>query len=78
MSERDPVADLATLDSLDERDVISGYWAGRDGDGNEPSLEMNRSYWHGWKCGMADSNRYVPDETHRELIRLYIERGKLG
>ena len=76
--EREPVAYLETLDSLDERDVIAGYFAGKDGDGHEPSPEMNRSYWHGWKCGMADSGRYTPDETHRQLIRLYIQRGKLA
>lgn len=72
--EREPVKDLETLGALDERDLLSGYWAGFRGDGNEPSLEMNRSYWHGWRNGMVDSGRMKTDAAQMELAHLYLNR----
>lgn len=71
---RKPVADLETLDALDERDLISGYWAGFKGDGHAPSVEMDTAYYHGWVNGMCDSGRMKPSGTHRKLVSDWLER----
>ena len=39
--DREPIADLTTLDNLDSRDLVAGYFAGFNGDGHEPSVEMD-------------------------------------
>jgi ribosome modulation factor len=72
--ERKPVTTLAELDALDERDMVSGYRAGMNG-APEPSIEMNRDYWHGWRNGMADSGRIPIDEAMRTLCHEYVKRG---
>jgi hypothetical protein len=75
--ERKPVTTLEELDSLDERDIVSGYHAGRAG-APEPSIEMNRAYWHGWRNGRVDGKYAQPDAAQMTLVGLYIKRGKLG
>jgi ribosome modulation factor len=74
MTERTPVSTLAELDTLDERDVIAGYWAGYRGDGHEPDLEFNRSYWHGWRNGMHDSGRLQGDWAMASLAHEYVRK----
>lgn len=74
--ERTPITDLSVLDEQDERDMVSGYWAGFRGDGHEPGSEFNRAYWHGWKNGMADSGRMNIDEAMRNLCAAWLEREK--
>lgn len=72
--EREPITDLATLDEQDERDLISGYWAGFGGDGHEPGAEFNRAYWHGWRNGMADSKRLPIDAAMMKLCAEWLAR----
>jgi ribosome modulation factor len=74
---RKPVSDLATLNQLDERDILAGYFAGLDGDGHEPSLEFNRSYWHGWRNGMMDRYRMKPDAASAALAHEFVEPAKI-
>jgi hypothetical protein len=54
---------------------MEGYWDGFD-DAPEPRPGGNRSrsYWHGWKCGMADAHRLEPDAVHDRLVHDYVER----
>ena len=73
-NERAPITDLKTLDDQDERDLLAGYWAGFRGDGHEPSAEFNRAYWHGWRNGMADSNRLPIDSAMRKLCSEWLDR----
>lgn len=73
-NEREPVKDLATLNSLDERDMLAGYNAGLNGDGHEPSIELNRSYWHGWRNGRMDRYKMSIDEAARALAHEYVNR----
>lgn len=72
MGEFRPVSTKADLDTLDEAEIIQGY---RDGlaDDPEPGSNRSRSYWHGWRNGMADKGR-IPMDCHmrnlaREVVR---------
>ena len=56
--DREPVDNLTALDNLDSRDLVSGYFAGFNGDGHEPSVEMDTAYYHGWLNGMITRNRW--------------------
>lgn len=67
---------VAQLEALDERDIISGYWAGYHGR-DEPGVEFNRSYWHGWRNGMVDSKRMQPDAPMAKLAHDVVESGYL-
>jgi ribosome modulation factor len=74
--ERTPVSTVEELRTLDERDVISGYWAGFNGR-EEPGVEFNRSYWHGWRNGMMDQGRLKPDAASAALASAVVESGYL-
>ncbi|WP_429497063.1 hypothetical protein ACQUFY_10870 [Robbsia andropogonis] len=66
MSEFKPCADRADLSSLNDADIVDGYCAGLIGDA-EPGSDKSRSYWHGWRNGMADSGRMDLDDAMRKL-----------
>lgn len=70
--DRKPVATMAELETLDERDILSGYEAGRKGNRTEIGLEFNRSYWHGWRNGMMDSYRMKGDVDSEKLAREFL------
>lgn len=74
MSEFLPVATLADMDQLDSDDVVAGYRYGLRG-GDEPGSDKSRSFWHGWRNGMVDSNRMESDLAQQILCRAAIERG---
>jgi ribosome modulation factor len=75
MSEFIPVSTLADLDTLDDAEIVEGY---RDGLANEPEPHNNRSrsYWHGWRNGMADRGFRPIDEAQRDLAREYVARSR--
>lgn len=75
MSEFVPVSTLADLDTLDDAEVVAGY---RDGLANEPEPgnSRSRSYWHGWRNGMADRGLREIDEAQRELARAAVARSR--
>lgn len=75
--ERKPVTTVDELRTLDERDIVSGYWAGYRGDGQEPGVEFNRDYWHGWRNGMVDSGRMKPDDAIAKLASDAVSSGYL-
>jgi hypothetical protein len=68
MSEFQPVATKADLEQLDDAEMVAGYLAGFQGD-NEPGSAFSRSYWHGWRNGMADSKRMPSDPAMAQLAR---------
>ena len=74
--DREPIDNLTTLDNLDSRDLVSGYFAGLNGDGHEPSVEKNADYYHGWLNGMCDKGRMQPSATHKQLVHEWHERSK--
>ena len=69
--ERIPVEDVMTLLELDERDILHGYLAGLAGR-EEPGVEFNRAYWHGWRNGMRDKGRIPGDKAMAKLAREYV------
>jgi len=69
--ERKPVSTLAELLTLDERDILHGYYAGLNGC-DEPSVEFNRSYWHGWANGMRDKHRMPPTPEAMQLAAEFL------
>lgn len=70
--ERKPVGTLAELETLDERDILHGYYAGLAGR-EEPGVEFNRSFWHGWENGMRDRNKLPPTAESMNLAHEYLE-----
>lgn len=76
ITSRLPVHDLATLQTLDQREIDEGYRDGREG---FPCGEnRGQAYWHGWRNGMMDSGRMQPDWASRALVAAYVARGRLG
>lgn len=67
-----PVSTLEDLATLDDDEVLEGYRDGLD-NAPEPGGNRSRSYWHGWRNGMADRGRIQPDGAMRQLAREYIE-----
>lgn len=68
MSEYAPVSTKEDLSLLDENDVVEGYRAGCRGE-SEPGSAFSRSYWHGWRNGMVDSQRMEKDVDQARLAR---------
>lgn len=57
------IADFATLD---DGEVLEGYLDGFHG-GVAPNLSHSRSYRHGWRNGMVDSQRHTSDWAQEAL-----------
>ena len=77
MSEFEPVWTVADLDSLDEAEMIEGYWAGWDG-WPEPGNNRTRSYWHGWRNGAVDGGHQEKDEPQIVLAHKVIMNSRKG
>lgn len=75
MTEWTPVRTVADLATLDETEILEGY---RDGLENapEPGNNRSRSYWHGWRNGMADKGRRPIDAAQMQLAREYVSRAR--
>lgn len=71
-----PVVTLEELDTLDDDEIIEGYWDGRN---NEPRPSGNRSkaYWHGWRNGMVDGGHAKPDAEGMLLARKIVARWRI-
>lgn len=66
MSEFQPVVHKNELQNLSEDEMVAGYFAGINND-PEPGNAYSRSYWHGWRNGMADKGRLPIDSSMRNL-----------
>ncbi len=76
-AERAPIEDVATLSEQDERDMVHGYWRGYRG-GEEPGIEFNRAFWHGWRNGMMDGKHMQNDAASANLAHECVTSGYLG
>lgn len=76
MSEFRPVTTAEDLDRLDETEMVAGYLSGLHGE-PEPGNTRTRSFWHGWRNGMADSGRREPDAAQGALAHALVARGDL-
>jgi len=65
MTERIPISTLADLASLDDSEIIAGYFDGRENFrcGDNRSL----SYWHGWRNGRCDGGHAKSDWAQQKL-----------
>jgi hypothetical protein len=74
MGEFQPVEHKSELDLMDSDDMMAGYMAGLN-DTPEPGSAYSRSYWHGWRNGMADKGRIPSDHAMQnlatEIVRSY-------
>lgn len=70
----DPVCTKEDLDTLNDDDIVEGYFAGREGD-PEPGANRGRAYWHGWRNGMMDSGHMEIDSAARKLVHEIAPRG---
>lgn len=68
---RIPVTTLADLATLDEGEIIEGYWDGFHGE-LEPGNNRSRSYWHGWRNGAVDGKHMTKDDAQAALCREYV------
>lgn len=75
-ADRTPVSTVIELAVLDERDILHGYLAGLNGR-DEPGIEFNRDYWHGWRNGMMDRGRMPIDQAARALAHDVVQSGYL-
>jgi hypothetical protein len=68
MAEFASVETIADFRTLDEGEVLEGYLDGVSG-GAAPGSGHSRSYFHGWRNGMIESEREVPDPAYLQLAR---------
>ena len=60
-----PVTTLEELNSLDDKEVIEGYF---DGFEDWPCGDnRSRAYWHGWRNGRVDGGHAQPDHAQQLL-----------
>lgn len=71
MSEYQPVTTLADLATLDNVEVMEGYWYGFEG-WPEPGNNRSRSFWHGWRNGALDGGHIKKDQDHAALAHNYL------
>lgn len=70
MAEFKPVQTVEDFRTLDDGDVLEGYLGGFDGEAT-PGSDRSRGYWHGWRNGMVDSARCLPDIAHVALTEAF-------
>jgi hypothetical protein len=71
----EPVSTIADLETLDEDEILEGY---QDGMNNFPCGDnRSRSYWHGWRNGMADFRHIPSDESMWRLANEAVDSGYL-
>jgi len=68
MTARIPTTTVAELNTLDDAEIIEGYWDGFNG---EPAPGDNRSlrYWHGWRNGAVDGGFIEKDDAQAALAK---------
>lgn len=71
MSEqREPVRTCQDLETLNDAEVLEGYWEGRQ---NGPCGDnRSRSFWHGWRNGMIDGHHMQKDDAASALAREFV------
>lgn len=70
MAEFHSVQTVADFKALDDEDVLEGYLDGFHATGT-PDSSRSRSYWHGWRNGMIESDRMPADGAYRQLASAF-------
>lgn len=76
MSEFQTEGTIIELHSMDDDEILSGYWSGYKGE-PEPGSDKSNSFYHGWCNGMVDSKRMEPTQRQMLLAREIVETGYL-
>ncbi|MGI4977734.1 MAG: hypothetical protein ACRYG6_12405 [Janthinobacterium lividum] len=73
MNSYEPVRTISEFRTLDDGEVLEGYLDGFNG---EPIVTggRSRSYMHGWRNGMIESERWPPDDAYFELQNAFETR----
>lgn len=73
MTPDEPVRTTAEFKKLDDGEILEGYL---DGFGGVPVATglRSRSYMHGWRNGMIESDRWPPDDAYIELRNAFETR----
>ena len=70
MTTEKPVSTIDTFRTLDDGEVLIGYMDGFSG--IAPASDgSSRSYLHGWRNGMIESARLLPDQAYLDLQRAF-------
>ena len=75
--EEEIVSTIDAFRSLDEGEMLCGYLDGFHG-GTLPPHGCSRSYLHGWRNGMIESDRLAPDAAYMELQRAFAVGKRAG
>lgn len=70
MNEFHPVNTVTEFKTLDDGEVLEGYLDGFHAAGT-PDSTRSRSYWHGWRNGMIESRRMLPDTAYLRLAAAF-------
>lgn len=74
MSEFKSAATVVDLETLDQADVLAGYYSGLNGD-PAPGSDKSRGFFHGWRNGMADTRRTDTTPEQQQLCREMVDTG---
>lgn len=69
----EPVRTIAEFKTLDDGEILEGYLDGFSGL-EVVDADKTRSYVHGWRNGMIESNRWLPDDAYDELQHAFETR----
>lgn len=70
MAEFSPVQTVDDFHTLDDGETLEGYLDGFHGEA-APNSSRSRSYWHGWRNGMVESARLLPDQAYLTLAEAF-------
>lgn len=69
----EPVRTISEFRMLDDGEVLEGYLDGFNGTPIKTGVR-SRSYMHGWRNGMIESERWPPDDAYFELRNAFETR----
>lgn len=69
----EPVRTVSEFRTLDDGEILEGYLDGFSGI-TDATDGRSRSYLHGWRNGMIESERWPPDDAYDELRRAFETR----
>lgn len=75
MSEYKAISTAAELETLNSIEALDGYLSGLRND-PEPGSDKSKSFWHGWRNGMADKGRIPIDSAMRNLAEEIVRISK--
>ena len=75
MSEFEPVATVADLETLDQDEIVAGFMDWRPGD-PEPGPNRGRAYWHGFMNAARDHGERPWSPQSAQLAHEIVASGR--